>query len=130
MNSYLFIKNIHIACALLSITGFVLRGIWLIRSSPWLQQPWVKRLPHFIDTLLLITALMMVYQSAQYPFVQHWLTTKVLLLMLYILLGMVALRWGKTRNIRIAAWLLAVMVFLYIVVVAMTKSSSGILQVF
>jgi len=54
----------------------------------------------------------------------------VLLLILYILLGMVALRWGKTRNIRIAAWLLAVMVFLYIIVVAMTKSSSGILQVF
>lgn len=130
MNTYLIIKNIHITCAVLSITGFVIRGIWLIRSSAWLQHRWVKRLPHVVDTLLLISALILVYQSAQYPFVQHWLTTKVLLLLLYILLGMVALRWGRTRRIRISAWFLAVMVYLYIVVVAITRSSSGIMQYF
>ena len=130
MNVYLLLKNIHITCALISISGFILRGIWMIRSSPWLHHPWTRRLPHVVDTLLLATALVMVYQSAQYPFVHHWLTTKVLLLLLYILLGMVALRWGKTRTIRITAWVLAVMVFIYIVVVAMTRSSSGILQIF
>ncbi len=130
MNTYLIIKNIHITCAVLSITGFVIRGIWLIRSSAWLQHRWVKRLPHVVDTLLLISALILVYQSAQYPFVQHWLTTKVLLLLLYILLGMVALRWGRTRRIRISAWVLAVMVYLNIVVVAITRSSSGIMQYF
>lgn len=130
MNAYLIIKNIHITCAVLSITGFVIRGIWLIRSSAWLQHRWVKRLPHVVDTLLLISALILVYQSAQYPFVQHWLTTKVLLLLLYILLGMVALRWGRTRRIRISAWFLAVMVYLDIVVVAITRSSSGIMQYF
>ncbi|MCW8956007.1 MAG: SirB2 family protein [Gammaproteobacteria bacterium] len=130
MNSYLLIKYIHITCALLSITGFVIRGVWLIRSSAWLQHRWVKRLPHLVDILLLVTALIMVYQSAQYPFVEHWLTTKVLLLVLYILLGMVALRWGKTRKIRIGAWFLAVLVFLFIISVATTRSSSGILQYF
>ena len=130
MNTYLIIKNIHITCAVLSITGFVIRGIWLIRSSAWLQHRWVKRLPHVVDTLLLISALILVYQSAQYPFVQHWLTTKVLLLLLYILLGMLALRWGRTRRIRISAWVLAVMVYLNIVVVAITRSSSGIMQYF
>lgn len=130
MNSYLLIKYIHVSCAVLSLTGFVIRGIWLIQSSSMLQNRWVKRLPHLVDILLLSTALIMVYQSAQYPFVEPWLTTKVLLLLLYILLGMVALRWGKTRNIRIAAWLLAVLVFLYIVAVALSRSSSGILHYF
>ena len=130
MNAYLIIKNIHITCAVLSIIGFVMRGIWLIRSSAWLQHRWVKRLPHVVDTLLLISALILVYQSAQYPFVQHWLTTKVLLLLLYILLGMLALRWGRTRRIRISAWFLAVMVYLNIVVVAITRTSSGIMQYF
>lgn len=130
MNTYLIIKVVHIVCAVLSISGFVLRGIWLIRSSAMLHNRWLKRLPHIVDTLLLVSALILVYQTAQYPFVQPWLTTKVLLLLLYILLGMVALRWGKSRRLRIGAWLLAVMVFLYIVSVALSKSSSGIMHYF
>jgi uncharacterized membrane protein SirB2 len=110
---YSTIKIIHISCVVLSISGFILRGFWMWRASTWLQHPLTRRLPHFIDSLLLASALALAYISAQYPLQQNWLTAKVLALLVYILLGMVALRWAKTRRIRIVAWMLAIMVSLY-----------------
>jgi uncharacterized membrane protein SirB2 len=58
----------------------------------------------------------------QYPLVEPWLTAKVAGLVLYIALGMVALRHGTTRRIRTGAWFAAQAVFLYIVAVALTRS--------
>jgi len=69
MSLYLAIKYIHMLTALLSISGFILRGIWMLQSSPMLQRPLVRRLPHVNDTLLLLSALLMVFISGQYPFV-------------------------------------------------------------
>ena len=128
MNLYLYIKYIHILCAIISISGFILRGIWLVIESPLLKHALVKKLPHFVDATLLLTALVMVFMSRQYPFVLDWLTVKVVVLIIYILLGMVALRWGRTRTVRIAAWLAAVICFLFIVSVALTRQASGVLS--
>src|SRR3954469_25391588 len=82
--SYLAIKHLHITCVALSGSSFLLRGVWMLRESIMLQQRWVKVLPHVIDTLLLASALVLVFQSGQYPFVQPWLTAKVLALIVYI----------------------------------------------
>jgi uncharacterized membrane protein SirB2 len=71
----------------------------------------------------------MVFMSAQYPFVQSWLSAKVIALVIYILLGMVALKRGRSRKVRITAWLLAIVTFAYIVAVAMTRSPLGILAI-
>ena len=122
MTFYAIIKAIHITCVVVAFAGFVLRGIWLMQESALLRHPFTKRLPHVVDTLLLLSALVLVYLSAQYPFEQNWLTAKLVALIVYILLGMVALRWGKSRQVRIAAWFVAVMVFVYIVWVALTRN--------
>ena len=127
MSTYILIKYIHVITALLSISGFLLRGLWMWQQSPMLQRKPVKVLPHVNDTILLTSALILMFMSAQYPFVLDWLTAKVLALLVYILLGMVAFRWGKTRGIKIAAWLLAVLTFSYIVSVAVTRSTAGFL---
>jgi uncharacterized membrane protein SirB2 len=129
MTFYLAIKYLHLSCAVLSISGFVLRGWWMTTGSDMLQRRPVKILPHIIDTLLLGSALVMVFMSAQYPFVQSWLTAKVIALVIYILLGMVALKRGRSRKVRITAWLLAIVTFAYIVAVAMTRSPLGILAI-
>ena len=130
MDYYYSLRIIHISCAILSISGFILRGIWLIHGSPWLHSKVAKRLPHVVDSLLLFTALVRVYLSQQYPFVLDWLTVKVVFLIIYILLGMLALRWGKSRNIRIVAWIMAVAVFGYIVSVAITRSPLWFVTIF
>jgi uncharacterized membrane protein SirB2 len=111
-------------CAALSGSFFLVRGIWMLRGSPMLQQRWVKIVPHIVDTLLLASALAMVFISAQYPFVQNWLTAKVIGLVAYIVLGTIALKRGKTRSVRTYAFIAALLVFSYIVAVAITKQAS------
>ena len=120
---YLAIKHFHVTCAVLSGSLFLLRGYWMLWDSPALQQRWVRIAPHVIDTLLLTSALVMVFWSAQYPFVQNWLTAKVIALLLYIGLGTVALKRGKTKTVRVAAFIGALLVFAYIVGVALTRQA-------
>jgi uncharacterized membrane protein SirB2 len=119
--NYLAIKYLHITSVALSGSFFLLRGFWMLRESDMLQQRWVKVLPHIIDTLLLSSALIMVFWSAQYPFVQPWLTAKLIALIAYIGLGTVALKRGKTKAVRTWAWLAALATFAYIVAVALTR---------
>ncbi len=116
-----WLKYIHIGCAVLSGSGYFIRGLWMMRESPWLQKKWVKVAPHIIDTILLASAIALTFQIQQYPFVQGWLTAKVLALLAYIVLGTIGIKRGKTRQLRITAWLAAMGVFLYIVSVALTR---------
>jgi len=122
--NYLAIKHIHITFAALSGGFFLLRGLWMLAGSPLLQRRWVKVVPHVVDTLLLTSALVMVFWSGQYPFVQPWLTAKVLALVAYIVLGTVALKRGKTQGVRAFALLAALAVFAYIVAVALTRDAA------
>lgn len=119
---YTVLKMIHIGSVVLSFSLFFLRGIWLIQDSANLRQRWVKILPHVIDTVLLISAILLAMTIRQNPLEHAWLTAKVSGLLIYISLGMVAIRFGKTRRIRITAWVAALCVFAYIVLVAITKS--------
>lgn len=115
------LKHVHVACVILSGTGFFIRGVWMVRESPRLHEKWVRVLPHIIDTTLLVSAILLAWQIRQYPFVQGWLTAKVLALIAYIVVGAVGLKYGKTRKVRIAAWLGAIVIFAYIVLVALTR---------
>lgn len=117
------IKLIHMITAVISICGFIYRGVLMIRQSPKLQQRWIKITPHINDTILLVSALMLAYQIQQYPFVVNWLSAKVIALILYIVLGLVAFRFARNMYWKITAWILAQVVFLYIVAVAMTRNA-------
>jgi uncharacterized membrane protein SirB2 len=117
----LLLKHLHVTCVVLSISGFVVRGVWMTRESPWLQKKWVRVAPHIIDTILLGSAILLAMQIQQYPFVQGWLTAKVLALIAYVVVGAVGLKYGRTKKIRIAAWLAAIAIFVYIVLVALTR---------
>lgn len=116
--SFLTLKAIHVSCAVISFALFFLRGIWSFNGSPIMRQRWVKVVPHAVDTLLLASALALAFTIQQYPFVDAWLTAKFFGLVLYILLGTLALKYGKTKAVRVSAWLAALAVFAYIVLVA------------
>lgn len=119
--SYVALKNIHVACVVLSYSLFFVRGVWMIRESPLVAAPWVRIVPHVIDTVLLASAIAMAVLIHQYPFVAPWLTAKVTGLVAYIALGMIALKRGRTKRARVIAWVAAQVVFLYIVAVAILK---------
>ena len=119
---FALVKYLHVSCAALSYAGFVARGILMMRAAPMLQAPWVRIVPHIIDTVLLASAIALAVMSRRYPFVEPWLTAKVVSLLIYIGVGTVALRRGRTRRGRITAWIIAQLVFIYIVAVAVTRS--------
>lgn len=95
----------------------------MLIGSPLLQRHWVKRLPHVVDSLLLASALGLAGWSHQYPGQLPWLTAKVAALLVYIVLGSVALKYGRSRGIRAAAFAMALVTFGYIVTVAVTRNS-------
>lgn len=118
---YAVLKLVHVAFALLSYAGFFVRGVWMIRDSPLLRRRWVRIVPHVNDTALLAAAIALAIMLRQYPFVHGWLTAKLLALTAYIVLGMMALRPGRPKPARIACWIAAQGVFLYLVGVAYTR---------
>ena len=119
------LKAVHVGSAMLSISGFVLRGVWMQQDSPLLRARVTRVLPHVVDTVLLLSAIALALRIAQYPFVHAWLTAKVLALLAYIVLGSFALKRGRTRRARNIAFAAALGVFLYIVAVAIARSPAA-----
>jgi uncharacterized membrane protein SirB2 len=114
------IKSIHIGCVALSYSLFFLRGVWMLHDSPVLQQRWVRIAPHTVDSVLLASAITLAWQLGISPLTHPWLAAKIVALLLYIFIGTFALKRGKTKRIRLIAWLTAQLVFFYIVSVAVT----------
>lgn len=123
--SYLALKHLHVTAVLLSGTGFFIRGLLMLADSPLLQRRLLKVLPHIVDTVLLGSAIAMAVISAQYPFVLPWLTAKFFGLLAYIVLGMMALKRGRTKGRRAAWFVAALLAFAYIVMVALTRNPLG-----
>ncbi len=116
--SYLALKCVHVAAVVVSFVLFTTRGFWMVTDSPLLHTRFARVVPHVVDTVLLASAIGLIVILRQYPFVQPWLTAKVLGLLVYIGLGTIALKRGRTPAIRIAALVSAIVVFLWIVATA------------
>ena len=126
---YNLVKYVHVIRVVLSVSGFFLRGLLMMRDSPLLQARWIKVLPHINDTVLLVAALALAAMSGQYPFVAGWVTAKVFGVIGYIILGTLAFRRDSTRAKRILCWVAAMAVFGWIVSVALTRQPWGFLVV-
>jgi len=127
-SAYIVAKEIHVACAALSVAGFGVRGALRLAGSPGGEARFARIAPHVVDTLLLASALWVAWLSGQYPFVQGWLTAKVLALVAYIGLGSVALARGtRSRQVRAYAFVAALATVGYIVSVALTRDPRGAL---
>jgi uncharacterized membrane protein SirB2 len=127
MTDYYFaLRTVHIACAMLTITLFTFRGLLMVAGSQLHRNMVLRVVPVAVDIVLLTTALMLTTVIRQYPFSTGWLTMKVLLLVAYVALGSVALRPGRTRRMRIAAFVGALATVTFLVTVARTHSPLGV----
>jgi uncharacterized membrane protein SirB2 len=130
--TYILIKQLHVACVILSISGFCLRGVLqfgVAQKSALARRLSAKLrwLPHVNDTVLLAAAITLAVMIEQYPFLDAWLTAKVLGLIAYIMLGSLALTPGRSIRLRVSAGLIAVAVFGWIASVALSKHPTGFL---
>ena len=119
---YYAVKTLHVTAVVLSCALFFVRGVWMLQDSAQREARWVAIVPHVVDTVLLTAAVVLAYMLAQYPFGADWLTAKVIGLVIYVGLGTVALKRGRSKQLRLRAWIGAQAVFLYIVAVALTKN--------
>ena len=124
--TYSVLYSIHVIAVLLSGSFFLTRAIWMWIESPLLEARLTRLLPHVIDTCLLLAALGLMMVTSQYPSGSNWLTIKIAALLIYIALGLFALRRAPTKPLRGLLSLLAFATFLFMVSVAFTKSPLGV----
>ena len=122
---YVLLKQVHVSFALASIIGFVLRWTWKMRESPLSQLTLTKTVPHLVDTLFLASGIALVFTINQYPLYTAWLTAKITGLLVYIVLGIIAMKPAISRPWRVTAFLAALFVYAWILTVARFKSPLG-----
>jgi len=123
------IRLFHISCVLLSGSLFCLRGLLMLAGSAHANHLMLRWLSYAIDTALFSAALMLMTLLHQYPIQQNWLTAKVLLIAVYVVLGSFALRRGRTYRARAGCFAAAVLVYLLLISVARAHDPMGALRV-
>ena len=118
---YMMAKHLHMAAVGLSILLFAVRFIYGQMNPGFLQKKWVRIVPHIIDTVLLVSAVWLCVIIAQYPLVNGWLTFKVVGVIAYIGLGMMALKKAKTPPLKWGAFFAALIILALTAKVAVTK---------
>lgn len=124
---YLALKHIHMGLAVLSVSGFIIRWVWRMRSLPVATKPLTRIVPHIVDTLFLGSAIWMIALLGRIPVSDAWLVAKLGGLLAYIILGMIAMRSAPAGCLAIPAFFAAVTVFGWVVSIAISKSPLGFL---
>jgi uncharacterized membrane protein SirB2 len=119
--SYSTLKLLHMICVFVSISGFSLRAMAMWFAPRYLNKPWVKRLPHIVDTLLLLSGLGLLSITGLSPFQVSWLGLKLLLLLAYIIFGAMGLRYATKRYQRLFCCAVALACAATMVWLALTK---------
>lgn len=121
------IRGVHMWAVGASGLLFALRGgAFNILGAAWPKALPARLLSWTIDTTLLTAALILMTIVRQYPFIDAWLTVKVLLLVVYIGLGALALSAARPRRTRIGFWIAALAVYGFIVTVARAHHPLGV----
>jgi uncharacterized membrane protein SirB2 len=115
-------KLIHLLCVALSILFFAGRGVVMFYDASFTGRRWVRRVAESIDTVLLFSGIALAWLTEQLPWEDAWLGAKLILLLLYILLGMVAFHWGRSQMVKMAAWIAAMGTYAGMVSVALARN--------
>jgi uncharacterized membrane protein SirB2 len=129
--AYQLLKAVHISAVTASVALFALRGAWTWASPGQLRRRWVRIVPHVVDTVLLASGIALAAIlgafSGTFLGAHAWLEAKVAGLVVYVVLGSIALKYGRSARTRSLAFVAALVTFAWIVSVAISKSPAGFL---
>ncbi len=126
--AYLALRHLHIGLVTTSGLLFAVRGAAVLAGQGWaMQTPW-RRLSYGIDSLLLAAGVSLWVLLQLHPLHSPWLGTKLLLLLVYIVLGSLALKRGRTANVRRWAYAAALATYLCMAAVARNHDALGPLR--
>jgi uncharacterized membrane protein SirB2 len=125
VSAYTFLISLHLTTVILTISLFVLRYWWNFTGNPRVQARWMRIVPHAVDTLLLLSGLGLIVVTRYIPFTANgaWLTEKLFGVIIYIVLGFIALGRHRPRSQQTGfiAFLLGLVVLYIIIKLAATK---------
>lgn len=121
------IKMIHIALALLSGGLFALRGAGVLAGMRWPHWLPVRWTSYAIDTSLLTAALMLLSILPGAMFANGWLTTKLVLLVIYVVLGVFAIKRARSRTAKTVCYVAALATFGMVYTIARAHHPLGFL---
>lgn len=104
------IKLVHVMAILCSGALFLLRGSSALAGLRWPMVAPVRYLSYTIDTVLLTAAMMLLTILPGALFANGWLLVKVVLVVTYVVLGVLAMRCADKR-VRIATFVLALLTY-------------------
>ncbi|EMO7499499.1 SirB family protein [Salmonella enterica] len=117
--------TLHLICVALSVSLFVARYWWRYCGHALVAARWTRIVPPVIDTLLLLSGIGLIVKTHILPFTESgsWLTGKLFGVIIYIVLGFIALdyRQARSQQARFIAFPLALVVLYIIIKLATTK---------
>lgn len=117
-------KHIHVLMAVLSVLFLILRFAYGTRAAGNLNKRWLKVIPHIIDGLLVLSIIGMLVSVGVSVFPSAWLSEKFTMFILYIVfsvLMVLSLRGRLSASLRIPTFVLALVSWLWLIKVAVTK---------
>ena len=98
----------HMMLVAMSVIFFIVRFVLHLRQSPIMEKKFVKVAPHVIDTFLLLSGFTLCFMIKQYPFVDPWMTEKIICVAAYIALGIMALKSNRNKLFKFFAFIGAI----------------------
>lgn len=117
------LAHTHMLMAMLTIAVFVLQGILALAAPAVLRHKAMRIIPHVIYTLLLVTALALLVVYGWNPLAFGWIIMKIILLVVFIGLGIIAFRPSFPAATRVACWVVALGALLWAYSSALTRSA-------
>jgi uncharacterized membrane protein SirB2 len=105
---YPAVKHTHLMFIAMSVIFFIVRFVLHLRKSPIMEKKFVKVAPHVIDTFLLLSGFTLCFMIKQYPFVDPWMTEKIICVAAYIALGVMALKSNRNKLFKFFAFIGAI----------------------
>ena len=122
------IKLVHVTAVIASGALFLLRGTAVNWGGGWGMIAPIRYLSYTIDIVLLTAALLLLAILPAAAFSNGWLWLKLTLLVGYIVLGTLALKRGRTADIRRGCFVAAIAIYTCMYFIARTHDPLGPLR--
>ena len=122
---YSVIRWVHIAAVILSGSLFMIRGGAALAGQHWPYHAASRWTSWVIDTTLLTAAAMLFSMLPGAMFANGWLTVKLVLVVVYIVLGTLAMRRTARTRTRALFYVAALCVFATIITIARAHHPYG-----
>jgi uncharacterized membrane protein SirB2 len=119
---YMMFKHLHLTALGLSVVMLTLQFIGHTFDMKFKDAKWLKIVPHIVYTILLGSAIGLCIVLNQYPFVDAWVTSKLIGLVLYVLMATLIVKWARNNAMRVVGYIGALTWLLITMQVAFSKT--------